>query len=381
MKPTRLCLLGDANSVHLQRWVHEMSARGFEVSVVTARPAAMEGVAQQIVLPPVRRSADWLLRVGAARDALRQLRPDLVHAHYITSYGYLAARTVPAMRLPLVLTAWGSDLLVTPRSSALLRALTGWTLRRADCLTGDSAALLDAAGDYGLRHEPLLIHFGVDLARFAPSPWHDKPGFELVSLRAWEPNYRIDRIVQAFGLLRDRMPSAPLHLHLLGGGSLRSELSQQIEALALRNCVTLHGRCDDAGMVRVMARCKVSVSVPQSDATSVSVLESMGAGLAVVASDLPANRDWLGTDHRLLIDADGEALAQGISTCLLRMLNDDTQTLKVAEANRRRVEADGDRAQQMNRMAAVYRRLLQGSGATTPSMPNPPPAQSHGAPR
>ncbi|MEO5732488.1 MAG: glycosyltransferase [Rubrivivax sp.] len=366
MKPTRLCLLGDANSVHLQRWAREMAARGFEISVVTARPAPMDGVAQQIVLAPVRRSSDWLLRVGATRDALRKLRPDLVHAHYITSYGYLAARTVPAMRLPLVMTAWGSDLLVTPRSSGLLRALTGWTLRRADCLTGDSADLLTAAGAFGLRHAPLLIHFGVDLARFAPSPWGGKPGFETVSLRAWEPNYRIDRIVQALALLRDRMPRSPLHLHLLGGGSLQGALTQQVAALSLQDRVTLHGRCDDAGMAQVMARCKVSVSVPRSDATSVSVLESMGAGLAVVASDLPANRDWLGDDRAWLIDADGDALARGIAETLGSLLQDDRRMQQVAQANRARVEADGDRAQQMDRMAAVYERLLQERSTAAP---------------
>ena len=104
-----------------------MLARGWRVSLVTARPAPIEGV-QQIVLRPVRRSRDWLWRVGEARRALARLRPDIVHAHYVTSYGYLAAR---AGMQPLVLTAWGTDLLVTPRESALKRWLTAWSLRRA----------------------------------------------------------------------------------------------------------------------------------------------------------------------------------------------------------------------------------------------------------
>ncbi|HOK11982.1 MAG TPA: glycosyltransferase, partial [Ottowia sp.] len=103
----------------MQRWAREMLARGWRVSLVTARPAPIEGV-QQIVLRPVRHSRDWLWRVGEARRALARLRPDIVHAHYVTSYGYLAAR---AGMQPLVLTAWGTDLLVTPRESALKRWL------------------------------------------------------------------------------------------------------------------------------------------------------------------------------------------------------------------------------------------------------------------
>ncbi|MDQ2779547.1 MAG: glycosyltransferase [Pseudomonadota bacterium] len=360
MKPVRLCLLGDATSVHLQRWAREMAVRGFEINVVTARPAPMEGVAQQTVLPPVRRSLDWLWRVDATRNALRSLQPGLVHAHYVTSYGYLAARTVPALQRPLVMTAWGSDLLVTPGTSPLHRALTGWTLRRADCVTGDSADLLTAARAYKLREQPLLIHFGVDLARFAPAPWDAKPRFDVVSLRAWEPNYRIGAIVQAVALLRERQPAMPVHLHVLGGGSQHSELMQQVAALSLQDRVTLLGHCDDAGMARVLARCKVSVSVPASDATSVSVLESMAAGLAVVASDLPANRDWLGAASGMLIGGNNETLPTRIADTLATLWQDDAAAQRTAQANRARVETDGDRARQMDHMADVYRRLLRG---------------------
>ncbi|MBS0507758.1 MAG: glycosyl transferase family 1, partial [Proteobacteria bacterium] len=79
-----LCLLGDANSPHARRWAGEMLARGWRVSLVTARPEQLDGVEQR-VLPPVRRSTDWLLRAGAARRHVQELAPDIVHAHYITS--------------------------------------------------------------------------------------------------------------------------------------------------------------------------------------------------------------------------------------------------------------------------------------------------------
>ena len=77
MTAPHLGLLGDASSVHVQRWAREMRARGWRVSLVTARPAPIEGVSQ-IVLRPVRRASDWLWRVGEARRALTQLQPDLV---------------------------------------------------------------------------------------------------------------------------------------------------------------------------------------------------------------------------------------------------------------------------------------------------------------
>lgn len=208
-----LALLGDATSVHVQRWAREMLARGWRVSLVTARPQAMDGV-EQVVVRPVRRSLDWLGRVGETRRALARLAPDIVHAHYVTSYGYLAAR---AGRQPLVMTAWGTDLLVTPRQSAAKRWLTAFSLRRARLVTGDSRDLLEAAQQLAPGVATQLIHWGVERERFAPAAWADKPALEAVSLRSWEPNYRIDVIVRAFAQVQAQYSDA--RLHLLGGGS------------------------------------------------------------------------------------------------------------------------------------------------------------------
>lgn len=354
MAAEHLCLLGDASSVHLRRWAAEMLARGFRVSVVSARPQPLDGVTQ-IALPPVRRSAHWLWRVGAARRAVAQLAPDIVHAHYISSYGYLAARIG---RRPLLMTAWGSDLLLTPRHSRLMRALSGWTLARADLVTGDSLDLVAAADAYRLRRPALQLHWGADMARFAPVDWAARAPFEIVSLRNWEPNYRIPVILQALAeLQRD---GRPLRLHLLGGGPDEAALRAQASALGLGAVVQFHGRLDDAGMAAVLARCKASVSVPASDATSVSVLESMAAGVPVVASELPANRQWLDAEPRLRVPVDD---APALAAALRLLRDDDALARRVSESQLERMRREGDRRVQMDRMAALYRELLATSRA------------------
>lgn len=344
-----LCLLGDANSPHTRRWALEMRARGWRVSLVTARPEPLDGVEQRI-LAPVQRQTDWLLRTSAAQRAVRELAPDIVHAHYLTSYGYLAAR---CDRHPLVMTAWGSDLLVTPHTRPWMRWLTGWILRRADLLTGDSASLVEAARQYQPRAPVHEIHWGVDRTRFTPAPWEHKEGLHIVSLRAWEPNYQIATLIDAFALLHRQLPGAPLQLHLLGGGALEPALRAQVQELGLAPSVTFHGRLDDAGMAAVLARCKISVSAPASDATSVAMLESMACGLAVVASDLPANRQWI-TPELLVPAGDAPALAQ----VLLRLASDDAQARQAGERNAERIALDGDRKAQMERMDRLYRELL-----------------------
>ena len=348
---THLCLLGDANSVHLRRWTQEMRSRGYRVSVVTARPEPIDSVEQR-VLRPVARSTDWLWRVGEARRQLAELAPDIVHAHYVTSYGTLAARCA---RHPLVMTAWGSDILVTPRRNPPMRWLTGWALRRADLLTGDSQDLLDEMARYQPRAAMRQIHWGADMATFHPVDWADKRGFQIVSLRSWEPNYHVDVIVEAVSMLRQRQPAAGVHLHLLGGGAREEALRAQVRSLGIADAVTFHGRVGDAEMVNVLQACKVSVSVPASDATSVSVLESMACGLAVIASDLPANRQWLDEGQGVLVAAGN---ASTLAAVLDTLCVDDAHTQRIGRANHERMRRDGARSVQMDTMAALYEELL-----------------------
>ncbi|MDO5086641.1 MAG: glycosyltransferase [Comamonadaceae bacterium] len=366
-----IALLGDGNSVHVQRWAHEMAVRGWRLSLITARPAEAgalpAGVAQH-VLPPVRRSADWLWRTGAARRAVAALRPDLLHAHYVTSYGYLGARAARASGLPLMLTAWGSDLLLTPRRHPLIARLTAWTLAQARLLTGDSADLLQAARRLCPRVRTELVHWGVERARFAPAPWAAKPGFEAVSLRSWAPNYAIGTILDALAQVRRQQPGAVLHL--LGGGPQEAALRAQAARLGLdESALRWHGRQDDAGMAAVLARCKLAVTVPHSDATSVSLLESMACGLAVIASDLPANRHWLAAPPGASASAsaasatNGNALvpagdANALAAAWLALMQDEARAAAAGQANARRIALEGDRRLQMDRVDALYRALL-----------------------
>ena len=349
--PLHLCLLGDATSPHIQRWAREMLRRGWRVSLITARPAPLDGVEVRGIRP-VRRSTDWLFRVHETQRHVQDLAPDIVHAHYATSYGYLAAR---CGRHPLVITAWGTDLLVTPHKNPWMRWLTSWTLRQAGLITGDSASLISAAAELAPGRPVEEIHWGVDLQRFQPTPWHEKTGTQIVSLRAWEANYHIDTLIDAFALLRARLPGRDLRLHLLGGGSLENPLRNQVQALGLTNAVQLHGRLDDAGMARILSQCKISVSVPASDATSVALLESMACGLAVVASDLPANQQWV-TSPWLVPAGHAAALADKLQT----LVADDALAQQAGERNAQRIAQDGSRAVQMDRMHVLYQQLAKG---------------------
>jgi glycosyltransferase involved in cell wall biosynthesis len=354
----RILFTGDADNIHMQRWVAEMHARGCECHVVTRRPAAVPGAAAVHAVRPGADAAGWFLALPRLRALAAQIDPDIVHGHYVTSNGFWAAA---CGRRPLVLTAWGSDLLVTPNRSSSLRALTRWTLRRADLLTGDSQDLLAAMARYRPRAPCHEITWGADTDRFRP-PANPRGTnrLELVSLRMWEPNYNVDVILDALALLRAQAPQVRAHLWLLGGGPQEAALRERARTLGLlepgRELVSLLGRQDERGMVDVMQRCHVSITVPSSDATSVSLLESMSCGLAIVASDLPANRQWVTPAGGWLVPARDPA---PLAAALLAAGRDFDALAAMGRHNRAQALQRASRRVQMDRMLALYQGLLR----------------------
>ena len=124
----RICYLAWHGSVHTRRWAGWFAERGHEVHVVTCGDAdARDLDADGNPLPLRYRVHDlgaprggklgYLAKLWRARRTVAAIEPEVLHAHWLTSYGLLAL-AVRRERLPLVVTAHGDDVLIAPRSNA-----------------------------------------------------------------------------------------------------------------------------------------------------------------------------------------------------------------------------------------------------------------------
>lgn len=355
-EPLRILFFADAASVHTRRWVAAVAERGAEAIVVTRQPAEVPGAREVVAVHPGQDKPGWFKALPQVRRVARELagrfRPHLVHGHYVTSYGlWTAACGLP---VPKVMTAWGSDILVTPHQSRLMRCLVGWSLRRADLITADSLDMVDEIAAYCPSAPAHQVLWGADTDRF--SPGQPGPDFEVISLRNWEPNYNIDLIIEAFARFVSLRPHSQARLHLLGGGSMEAMLKDRVASLRLLQQVRFHGRLGDQAMVQAIQRCRASVSVPTSDATSVAMLESMACGLPVIASDLPANRQWIDPAGGWIVPVrDIDALTRA----LLAAHDDPAAAVARGAHNRERVLRDASRRAQMDRMWQLYQQVLK----------------------
>jgi glycosyltransferase involved in cell wall biosynthesis len=101
-----------------------------------------------------------------------------------------------------------------------------------------------------------------------------------------------------------RVPNA--ELILAGDGPLRATLEEKARSLGISEQVMFVG--DQSGIPAVLASLDVSVLTSTSESRSNAILESMAAGLPVVATDCPGNREIVGHGQSgFLVPADDRA--------------------------------------------------------------------------
>lgn len=335
----RILLVGDAGSVHLQRFSAFLCAQGHELHVATFAENSIEGAKMYFLPRAGKAKFGYLKGVWALRRAARQIQPDVCNAHYITSYGLVAAL---AGLKPLVLTAWGSDLLVNLDRGVLFQALTKLTFLRAE-------ALILVAGHMRGKVERLLhsamrvedIPFGVDCALFnyvERSPAVAGTPLRLVSTRNLAPIYRIDTIIDAAAALVAEGQNVTLDV--IGSGELDDNLRQSPSAAALGDKLRFLGRVDHSALPGHLQKADIFLTASVSDGNNVSLNEAMAAGAFPIASDIPANRQWITHGENGLLFRVGDS--NNLKKAILRAARDPGFRASASVINREIAEKRAD---------------------------------------
>jgi L-malate glycosyltransferase len=306
-------VLGSA-SIHVARFVRGLCAAGRSVVLATHGElplGPLPGLREQVVLD--LRVTSWSA-VRRIRALMRQWSPAVIHAHQVNSVAWHAVRAARGSGVPVVLTLWGSDVLMLPSRGPVQRWMVRSALRGASAWTADARVLLDAATRIagpcaGMRRE--WIPIGIDAP---PPPGAEPRGRRLLSCRLHKPLYRIDVILRAFASLPAKR--ADWVLEVAANGEQTPALQQLAAELGVADRVEFSGMLNAAALWRAYRRSAVFVSVPETDGTSVSLLEAMAAGCLPVLSNLPANREWVEDGRNGLLVEDlarlGEALERAI---------------------------------------------------------------------
>jgi glycosyltransferase involved in cell wall biosynthesis len=290
----KICYLANAQSIHTQRWARHFGIRGHDVTVISFEPAEIEG-AEVIVLRRVipDRRLNILLNISRVRRLVDDILPDILHAHYVTSYGFAGALTG---KHPYIATAWGSDVLIEPEKSWIYRQMVRFNLSRADLITSMAPHMTDLLVKRGYATVDKIINlpFGVDTNVFNPDKrtrQHENQPAIVVSTRRPDYGMDVDTFVKAVPLVLKAFDN--IRFIITGEGPLRQSMEHLASELGVSGHIEFRGEITHQEMPELLGMADVFVSTSPSDGNNVSLNEAMACGAFPIATDIPANRAWI----------------------------------------------------------------------------------------
>ncbi len=304
--------MADAKTCHTQRWVNYFVGEGHRCFLVTLDPGlptrAQEFPIPAGILPNCLRYAFSSVRI---KSMLERMKPDLVNAHFVPSYGLIGA----LLKFhPLAVSTWGSDVLISPGKSWLHKKRARYVLDKADLVTADAEVAARAICGLGVERDRIVVSpMGIERTLLAGPAKQEKSRVLILSNRRLEPLYDVATLVKAIPSVVEKA-GREVRFVILGEGSQRSGLLNLAIKLNVEASLEFMGTVSRETLLQFYRDSDIFVSTSKSDSTSVSLLEAMNFGLIPVVTDISGNREWIedGKNGFVFPASDSEALAQKI---------------------------------------------------------------------
>lgn len=354
----RICYFADGKSFHTIRWCEHFYSLGHEIHLITFSAVEIPNVQVHVVNSGDVKvtGGNWKLikNYRRVKDLVKTINPDIFHALYATSYGVTGALS---KHKNYIITALGSDLLLSPQKSFLYRLAIRFAFRRARWITVMSQQMSDVARDLGTDMSKVaIVPFGVNPDVFnANQRKLPENEFVVTSTRNLEKVYNIPHFLKALALVKDKIPN--LKVNLMGFGSLEKELKKMTVDLGISDFITFWGRVNQSQIATTLNNSHVFVSVSLSDGNNISLNEAMACDAFCIATNIPANRQWIedGVNGFLVEIDDVEGLADRILQAYsnYQLLHD-----KASPINKKIIEEKGIWANNMEVVEKKYQEMV-----------------------
>ncbi len=308
----KILYIAPLNSVHAQRWITYFAEKGYDVQVIdSSNDVQTRTLPAQVKIHRVDRTTK-LSRVlartfpylferyfrWAIKRIIRFAQPHIVHVHYLACD---AAFAIDDEHESVVLTAWGSDVLVESKSKNIEKKIRK-LINAAVVVTHDAEHLRTRLVELGAKPNQLRrIGYGVDTSAFSPGkdvPSLHKflgltsPNVVIISTRALKKIYDVETLLFALSILQSR--GVRFRAIIVGEGDQRTRLESLAKRLKLSPDTIFLGSVSDEELISLLRLSDIYVSTSLSDGgIAQSTAEAMSVGLPVVITNFGENSEWI----------------------------------------------------------------------------------------
>ncbi|UCE59587.1 MAG: glycosyltransferase family 4 protein [Phycisphaerales bacterium] len=353
----RICLLGDAGSVHIRRIATGLARRDHSVRVVSHKPGDIPGVSVERFAVP---SFGWRHPVGWNRRLRAYLRwimeaHDVVHLNFLHDWS-LTLQIIEAGRL--VVSPWGSDIVKPPdldEYPAELVQMRRTLLQTADMVLVYGKAFVDSVASYaGLSVDAITsVPLGVDLELFRPTTRGSDDRTIVGFLKGFKSVYGPTVWMKAIPLVLSALPET--RFEMVGDGPQLQQCQEMARKEGVTDAIVWMERIPHEQLPGVIGRWTLNVMPSLCEAFCVAALESSAVEVPVVASRVGGLTETVrdGETGLLVPPDDPEALARGV----VELLSDLPRREAMAQAGREMVAREYEWEDCLDKLEDAYERV------------------------
>lgn len=286
----KICYLADANSIHTKKLCSYFVSLGYDMTLISLNDGQIPGAKVYSMNMKIANNGStiskllYLNKLGKIKKIINEIKPDIIHAHYASSYGLLASLI---NYKPIIVSVWGSDVYDFPKKSFLHKKIIEFNLKKSDCILSTSEIMKKETEKY-TDEKIIVTPFGVDIDKFKPDKIDKNDDIVIGSIKSLEEKYGIKYLISAFKIVKEKNPSKNLKLVIAGKGSQLEELQKLCEELEIKDSVSFMGYISQDKVVTTFQGFDIAVfpSTLDSESFGVAAVEAQACAIPVVVSDV-----------------------------------------------------------------------------------------------
>jgi glycosyltransferase involved in cell wall biosynthesis len=363
----KVLLLSDSHSEHTEKWALGLASRGVKIGIFSFNKSTynwFDGIGNITLLHETdstvnakrnRTKFQYIQYISDLKKAIREFQPDILHAHYATSYGLIGAMSGFH---PYIISVWGEDVYKFPNASGLHKSLLKYNLKKADEILSTSDIMRNETRKY--THKDIMVTpFGVDTNEFRKKEVKkDKDTIYIGTIKAMEDKYGIQYIIEAAKLLLQRIKNKKLKVLLVGPGTRIDHYKAIVKAEKLESVIEFTGRVSftEVSNYHNLLDVFLNVSIDDSESFGVAVVEAMACETPVVVTDVGGLKEVV--DHGeygiIVKKRDAEAIASAVE----KIVNDEAYVKTITAKARQHVLKKYDFNVCLDKMIHIYKTHL-----------------------
>jgi L-malate glycosyltransferase len=358
----KLCIVGGASSIHLQKRAKWFAEKGIDVHVISSTQASIEGVSYYKIGKKEGSVLNFIKKIIQTKRLVKKIKPDILVAHYAFGPGTFAACT---NFHPFVIRCMGTDIGTDSEKSFIQKTLVKFALRKADLVFVLDECAKKRVVELGCKEEKTAMQPSFCNTKiFSPKSRsenirreldiEDKPS--VIYARNIERKYKADVLKNAIPKVIRELPN--VRFIIVEKGDSLDEFKSFIKSNNLQKNIIFLPYIPNKDFAKYLASVDLYVDTFYSEydvgghGHGTNTVEAMSCGCPQL---LPDRKEYKGPDFHAILYNRGNS--RDMADKMVMMLKDNDLRNSISKKSRESAISFADEEKVMNNVLDNYKRL------------------------